>query len=55
MNRCPKPEMQKRKKTPDRNEAQDIMVKYLGEVALGLDPKLLQLSTGLGTSKTIKL
>jgi hypothetical protein len=41
MERGPKPEMQKRQKTPDRNEAQDIMVKYLGEVALGLDPKLL--------------
>ena len=43
MERGPKPEMQKRKKTPERNEAQDIMIKYLGEVALGLDHRgLLQ-------------
>jgi len=41
MERGPKPMMSKRSKTPDRNDAQDIMVKYLGDVALGLDPKLL--------------
>ena len=51
MQRCPKPEVQKRSKTPDRNEAMEVMRKYLGDVALKLDPSLFK--GGLGPRLSI--